>query len=148
MYNFYIRLDGDEFGPFTATQIVNQYLDEMESIDDVEVMESNIGVWWPASKYPWEELVMKEIGGEISQSGEVLSNNRHHGERKKEQSRDAVDSANDEASTGLCILSFLFPIVGWILYFSLSGERAKACAKWAWIGFFVGLLLAFIKTKA
>lgn len=48
----------------------------------------------------------------------------------------------DKQSTGLNILSFLFPIVGWILYFvfkSESPEKAKGCGIWGLVGFGLGL---------
>ena len=50
----------------------------------------------------------------------------------------------DEPSTGLNILSLFVPIAGWIMYFVFKDEtpvKAKACAKWAWIGF--GISVAF-----
>ena len=65
MYNFYIKLDGEQFGPFSATQIVNQYLDDLENFEDIEVMESSIGIWCHASEYPWDELVQKEAQAPI-----------------------------------------------------------------------------------
>lgn len=61
------------------------------------------------------------------------------------------DSYYREDSIGLKIvfglLSFLFPIVGWILYFvfrSSEERRARHCAMWAWIGFITGLVLNFV----
>lgn len=56
-------------------------------------------------------------------------------------------SESKSASTGLIILSFLFPIVGWILYFVKKSENigaAKTYAKWGWAGFGLGLILRFI----
>lgn len=55
------------------------------------------------------------------------------------------------ASTGLKILSFLFPIVGWILYFVFKDEnivKAKDCAKFGWIGFAVSFAIGFISGLA
>lgn len=54
---------------------------------------------------------------------------------------------DDKASIGLCILSFLIPLIGWILYFVLRGNtpvKAKACSTWAWIGFGVNVLLMIV----
>lgn len=49
----------------------------------------------------------------------------------------------------LCgILSFLFPLIGWILYFYLRKKdikRAKICSKWAWIGFAIGMIFNFVR---
>ena len=53
----------------------------------------------------------------------------------------------DAPSTGLNILSLLFPIVGWILYFVYRDKepvKAKSCSKFAWIGFGIGLVLNII----
>lgn len=59
---------------------------------------------------------------------------------------------NDKPSVGLNILSFLIPIVGWILYFVYRDDqpnKAAACSKWAWIsvGISVGIRIisAFIQ---
>lgn len=61
----------------------------------------------------------------------------------------AVSSGGDDLnpSTGLNILSFLFPLVGLILYLAYndkSPRRAKACGKWALIGFVVSIVLTII----
>lgn len=53
----------------------------------------------------------------------------------------------DEMGAGWGILAFLFPLIGWILYFAWKGERPNAAsqvAKWAWIGFGVGFVLNLI----
>ena len=60
---------------------------------------------------------------------------------------DIKSVTNDNLSVGLIIVSFAFPIVGWLLFFSLRKKtpvRAKSCSKAAWIGiivFFAVLLL-------
>lgn len=49
----------------------------------------------------------------------------------------------DKASVGLCILSFLIPLAGWILYFVKRNDtpvKAKACSTWAWIGFVINFI--------
>lgn len=53
----------------------------------------------------------------------------------------------DEVNVGLCILSFIFPLVGWILYFVYKNNypiKAKACSKWAWISIAVSFAIGFI----
>lgn len=53
----------------------------------------------------------------------------------------------DEPSTGLNVLSFFFPIVGWILYFVWNKKlprKASSVAKWAWIGFAASLAMTLI----
>ena len=46
----------------------------------------------------------------------------------------------------MAVVSFLFPIVGWInwgLKKNTEPEEAAKCARLAWIGFAVGLVLSF-----
>lgn len=54
---------------------------------------------------------------------------------------------DDKLSTGLGILSFLFPLVGWILSSTMkktSPKAAKSAGELGWIGFFVGLVFLLI----
>ena len=49
-----------------------------------------------------------------------------------------------ETKTGLCILSFLFPLIGWILYFVKKDEYPKpadAYGLWGIVGFAFNLVL-------
>lgn len=49
----------------------------------------------------------------------------------------------------MAVLSFFFPVIGWILWALKKNnepEEASKCAKWAWIGF--GVNLAFILLSA
>lgn len=46
----------------------------------------------------------------------------------------------------MAVISFLFPIVGWVTWGvkkNSDPELASRCAKWASIGFGAGLLLSF-----
>jgi DNA-directed RNA polymerase subunit RPC12/RpoP len=48
---------------------------------------------------------------------------------------------------GLVILSFIFPIIGWILYFVYKNDdhyAAKAFSTWAWFGLALRLLIKYI----
>jgi hypothetical protein len=55
------------------------------------------------------------------------------------------EAVEDKASVWLNIVSFLFPIVGWILYFAIkSPVKAKSCGKWGCIGFFVNFVLTLL----
>jgi len=136
MYQFYVKLDGQKFGPYTATQIVN-----MDLSGDTEVMEASIGTWEKAKDYPWSDLVLKETGSAISPSGGIVSGSPANVPSVNQSSGNS--NIDDQPSVGLGILSFLFPIIGWILYFVHREKKpikAKACSKWAWIGFGVGLV--------
>lgn len=53
----------------------------------------------------------------------------------------------DSNSTGLNILSFLWPLVGLILYLCYKDKapiRAKGCGKWALIGFCISFAIFII----
>ena len=66
-------------------------------------------------------------------------------EVKKIINNEEADSATMEVLLG--ILSFLFPLIGWILYFYFRKKdikRAKICCKWAWIGFAIGIIINFV----
>ncbi|MCM1110108.1 MAG: FHA domain-containing protein [Clostridium sp.] len=56
-----------------------------------------------------------------------------------------VYSDDDPSPVGWCILSFLIPLVGWILYFSWKStkpQKASAVCTWAWIGFGLNVILS------
>lgn len=60
-----------------------------------------------------------------------------------------VENAKVENYVGLCILSFIIPLVGFILYFTERNtfpRKSTQCLKWAGIGFAVNLLSAFYLT--
>lgn len=53
----------------------------------------------------------------------------------------------EEPNVGLNIVSFFFPIVGWILwgvYKNKSPKQAKSYSKWAWYGFGAGFVVSFV----
>lgn len=55
--------------------------------------------------------------------------------------------AEDKPNIGLIILSFICPLIGWILYFvnrDKSPEKASAYSLWAWIGFGFSFFLKLI----
>ncbi|MCQ2305684.1 MAG: hypothetical protein MJZ97_11930 [Bacteroidales bacterium] len=55
-------------------------------------------------------------------------------------------SNNNNGNTGLKIISFLFPIIGWVLYFVKKDENieeAKAYSKCAWLGFGISFFIGF-----
>ena len=51
-----------------------------------------------------------------------------------------IPDKSDYRSQKLDIISFLLPLVGWVLYYyhrKKSPVKAKSCLKWAWIGLVV-----------
>ena len=151
MYRFYVKLDDEQFGPFSAAQIVNQYLDDLENYDDIDVMEESIGVWHKATDYPWAELIQKETGASINSSGEVKAGGSGgtytpSSNRDGDMDNDNSTRVEPESNFWLCIISFLFPLVGWILYFVYNRDtRGQSYAKWAWIGFLVNVIILTIE---
>lgn len=56
----------------------------------------------------------------------------------------------EKLSFGYGILSFLFPIVGWVLYYQWKQSKpvkAKQASRVAWLGFIAGLILNFISAR-
>lgn len=54
------------------------------------------------------------------------------------------NNSDDSSNTGLNIISFLWPLIGLILYLSYkdkSPNRAKCCGKWALIGFIASMVI-------
>lgn len=54
---------------------------------------------------------------------------------------------NKKIGVGYAVLSFLFPIVGWVLWAQWkknTPQRARIAARCAWIGFFVGFIMNMI----
>lgn len=79
--------------------------------------------------------------------GEFAYYKDNSSERDSEIDDDSDDNTEDSPNAGLKAISFLFPIVGWILWGINKGQypnKAKACSKWAWIGFGVSLLISII----
>lgn len=153
-------MDGETYGPYSAKAIK-----ELDLLDDILVTEESMnGQWLPASKFDFDDMVRKEGGGSsqsitppppysvrtgsvINQDGTVT--NPMGWQRQPVNPHASSTSTNSEdnpSPVGWCILSFLIPIVGWILYFSWRRTKplkASAVCTWAWIGFVVNLIVTF-----
>lgn len=64
----------------------------------------------------------------------------------------STTNAEDVPVGWMNAISFFVPVAGWVFYFVKRNEtpiKAKACAKWAWIGFgvtvFIELLAALFE---
>ena len=67
-YNFYVKIDGDIFGPYSAQEIK-----ELELLEDILVTEESMnGLWLQASKFDFEDMAMKEKGIENTQEAPQL----------------------------------------------------------------------------
>ena len=56
MHKFYIRMDGDIFGPYTAKGMV-----ELNVMPDIMVTEDSIDTWLPAANFDFTQLAKQEI---------------------------------------------------------------------------------------
>ncbi len=56
MYKFYIRMDGDIFGPYSAKGMM-----ELEMLPDIMVTEVSIDVWQPAGNFDFANLAKHEV---------------------------------------------------------------------------------------
>lgn len=58
IYKFYVQMDGQTFGPYSARDIR-----ELDLLDDILVTEESMnGQWLPASKFDFDDMVRKESG--------------------------------------------------------------------------------------
>ena len=61
--------------------------------------------------------------------------------------QEPANQQEDQPSTGLNVLAFLFPLIGLILYPSFKKTmpvRAKAIEKWTLIGFVAGIVISAV----
>lgn len=56
MHKFYIRMDGDIFGPYTA-----KGMKELDVMPDIMVTEDSIDTWQPAANFDFDQLAKQEI---------------------------------------------------------------------------------------
>lgn len=56
MYRFYIRMDGDVFGPYSAKGMM-----ELDLLPDIMVTEASIDTWQPAENFDFANLAKKEV---------------------------------------------------------------------------------------
>lgn len=158
-YKFYVQMDGETYGPYSA-----QAVRDLELLDDILVTEESMnGQWLPASKFDFDDMVRKEgghvmtqpltpkpinTGGVINPDGTVTNPNGWQLQQPQYPPTQNSSANNDDNSSpiGWCILSFLIPLVGWILYFSwrrTKPRKASAVCTWAWIGFVLNIIVTF-----
>ena len=158
-YKFYVKLEGTTYGPYSAAEI-----NDLELLDDILVTEESMnGQWLPASKFDFEDMVRKEAGTitqtkptskyVINSDGSVTNHNGWQPTtpqvplQPNQPATGPISPEDNSTPWGWCILAFIIPLVGWILYFSwrrTKPNKASAVCTWAWIGFGVNLILMFI----
>ena len=147
MYKFYVKMDGDTFGPYTAKQI-----QELQLTDDILVTEESMNEWLPAGRFDFNDMVKKELNELLSQrrtqnkdEGNVGANNpfiaQYSGSSQKTSSK--------PKKTGKTILYVFISIIvvatlGGLLYYKqtqnneaqLEQNKLIAFAKYDHIGDF------------
>ena len=156
-YKFYVQMDGEIYGPYSA-----QGIRDLDLLDDILVTEESMnGQWLPAARFDFDDMVRKESGipayatsqfssvvntdGTVTNTGNWTTGNINQINSDPYFYDDNVEE--ETAGFGWCILAFFFPIVGWILYFCWRDNKPRKASKmnlWAWIGFSVGITFNII----
>ena len=67
MYKFYVRMDGDTFGPYTAREVR-----DLQLLDDILVTEESMDGWLPAGKFDFDDMARKEALAEsVGEDGTI-----------------------------------------------------------------------------
>lgn len=165
-YKFYVQMDGQTYGPYSARAVK-----DLDLPDDILVTEESMnGKWLAAGSFDFDDMVRKEEGIDntpsqpvnvaktINPDGTVTSPNGWQSQpvvqsqyqqpyQPQYQPQNYPYPANNDDNSspvGWCILAFLIPLVGWILYFSWKRnkpKKASAVCTWAWIGFVLNIII-------
>lgn len=90
-----------------------------------------------------------QLPTEIIYSRPVIINPNRFDSQKQSAHGASEDDELEEPNLAMCVLSFLFPIVGFISAMINSGsnkKKSKAYAKWAGIGFLFNFVLSILQS--
>lgn len=65
-YKFYVKMDGDTFGPYTAKEVR-----DLQLLDDVLVTEESMNEWLPACRFDFDDMVRKELSAYVNEDGTI-----------------------------------------------------------------------------
>lgn len=65
-YKFYVKMDGEIFGPYSAKEIR-----DLELLDDILVTEASMNEWLPAGRFDFDDMVKKELGASVNDNGTI-----------------------------------------------------------------------------
>lgn len=66
-YKFYIKMDGETFGPYSAKEVR-----DLQLMDDILVTEESMdGAWLPAGDFDFDDMVAKELGASVNEDGTI-----------------------------------------------------------------------------
>lgn len=72
MYKFYVQMDGETYGPYSAKEILGLGL-----LDDTLVTEESLnGEWLPAKRFDFQDMYLKESGTVINEDGSIRRDNK------------------------------------------------------------------------
>ena len=65
-YKFYVKMDGDTFGPYSAREVR-----DLQLMDDILVTEESMNEWLPAGRFDFDDMVKKELGAAVNEDGSI-----------------------------------------------------------------------------
>ena len=66
-YKFFVQMDGETFGPYTAKEILG-----LDLLDDILVTEESMdGQWLPAKCFDFYDMYLKESGTVVNEDGSI-----------------------------------------------------------------------------
>lgn len=65
-YKFYVQMDGETFGPYSAREVR-----DLQLMDDILVTEESMNEWLPACRFDFDDMVRKELGSYINEDGTI-----------------------------------------------------------------------------
>lgn len=65
-YKFYVKMDGETFGPYSAREIR-----DLQLMDDILVTEESMDEWLPAGRFDFDDMVRKEFGSCVNEDGSI-----------------------------------------------------------------------------
>ena len=65
-YKFYVQMDGETFGPYSAREVR-----DLPLMDDILVTEESMNEWLPACRFDFDDMVRKELGSYINEDGTI-----------------------------------------------------------------------------
>lgn len=89
-YKFYIRMDGETYGPYSAKEIK-----ELQLMDDILVTEESMSEWLPAGRFDFDDMVNKELGVFVNEDDTINSpryNTPINSVRSSEQTQQPIHS--------------------------------------------------------
>lgn len=62
MYKFYVKMDGETYGPYSAKEVR-----DLQLMDDILVTEESMNEWLPAGRFDFNDIAKKELYERLSQ---------------------------------------------------------------------------------